>query len=353
VDLLISPIFSRRLVSGGSLPDQLPDQLIATVWKAFAPPAKNESSSLLSVVFNKERIFSMAHSVLVAGATGMLGSKIAHALLEKNVEVMVLTRSLHPSSPKSAQHLAQLQSRGAQVVEGDLNNMESLLKATEGAPAVISAVQGEFDIIVQGQQNLLRAAEKNGVRRFVPSDFSKNYFKLAEGDNDNSDIRRQFAELLKASPVAHTFMLNGAFTEVEVSPWGGLIDQENSTFSYWGDGETSFDITTIHDTARYTAEAVFDPVLANQVFEVAGDVLTMKEFLAIYQETTGRHLTERRLGSVQELKDWIEQKKRTASSPHEYLGQQYHYALVSGKGKLDNLQNDRYPDIQPLTLNNF
>jgi len=50
----------------------------------------------------------MAHSVLVAGATGMLGSKIAHALLEKNVEVMVLTRSLHPSSPKSAQHLAQL-----------------------------------------------------------------------------------------------------------------------------------------------------------------------------------------------------------------------------------------------------
>jgi hypothetical protein len=42
---------------------------------------------------------------------------------------------------------------------------------------------------------------------------------------------------------------------------------------------------------------------------VAGDVLTMKEFLAIYQETTGRHLTERRLGSVQELKDWIEQKK--------------------------------------------
>ena len=35
VDLLISPIFSRRVISGGSLPDQLPEQLIATVWKAF------------------------------------------------------------------------------------------------------------------------------------------------------------------------------------------------------------------------------------------------------------------------------------------------------------------------------
>src|SRR5437763_16942360 len=78
----------------------------------------------------------MAHSVLVAGATGMLGSKIAHALLEKNVEVMVLTRSLHPYYPKSAQHLAQLQSRGSQVVEGDLSKRESLLKATEGAHAL-------------------------------------------------------------------------------------------------------------------------------------------------------------------------------------------------------------------------
>jgi len=34
----------------------LPDQLIATVWKAFAPPAKNESSSLLSVVFNYDTL---------------------------------------------------------------------------------------------------------------------------------------------------------------------------------------------------------------------------------------------------------------------------------------------------------
>src|SRR5437879_13549985 len=125
---------------------------------------------------------------------------------------MVLTQSLHPSSPKSAQHLAQLQSRGAQVVEGDLNNMESLLKATEGAPAVISAVQGEFDIIVQGQQNLLRAAEKNGVRRFVPADFSMNYFKVAEGDNDNSDIRSQLPYSLKAIPEGHDLMLKKELT---------------------------------------------------------------------------------------------------------------------------------------------
>jgi AcrR family transcriptional regulator len=37
VDLLIAPLFYRRLISGGALSDQLAEQLIATVWLAFAP----------------------------------------------------------------------------------------------------------------------------------------------------------------------------------------------------------------------------------------------------------------------------------------------------------------------------
>jgi uncharacterized protein YbjT (DUF2867 family) len=291
-------------------------------------------------------------TILVAGATGMLGAKIANALLDKQVKVRVLSRTQH-HSPNSAQNLAQLQSRGAEIVEGDLSNFESLVQATRGVTAIVSALQGGYEVIVEGQSSLLRAAEQNGVERFVPSDYSMNYFKLEEGENANSDIRRQFANLLKASSVAHTFVLNGAFTEVELSPWGGLIDQKAQTFSYWGDGNTPFDITTTDDTARYTAEVVLDPALANTTFEVAGDVLTMKQFLDTYNTVSGQLLTERCLGSVEELKDWIEQKKRAGASLYEYLGQQYHYALVSGKGKLDNLQNDRYPHLKPTSLKQF
>lgn len=72
-----------------------------------------------------------------------------------------------------------------------------------------------------------------------------------------------------------------------------------------------------------------------------------------YEEAMGNKLTEKPLGSVEELKAWIDAKKPSASSPVEYVPQQYEYAMVSGKGKLDNLQNDRYPQIEPKTVKQF
>jgi NAD(P)-dependent dehydrogenase (short-subunit alcohol dehydrogenase family) len=87
--------------------------------------------------------------------------------------------------------------------------------------------------------------------------------------------------------------------------------------------------------------------------EVAGEVLTMKQLLTAYEEATGKKLQEKRLNSVEDLRAWIEQKKPLANSPVEYIPQQYEYAMVFGKGKLDNIQNSRYPDIKPLTVRQY
>lgn len=87
--------------------------------------------------------------------------------------------------------------------------------------------------------------------------------------------------------------------------------------------------------------------------EVAGDVLTAKQLLAAYEEVTGNKLEKKPLGSVAELKAWIAAKKPLANSPVDYVPQQYEYAMVSGLGKLDNIQNDRYPNIKPLTLREY
>ena len=57
-----------------------------------------------------------------------------------------------------------------------------------------------------------------------------------------------------------------------------------------------------------------------------------------------------RMGSIDDLKQWIETKKLSATSHFEYLAEQYQYVTFSGKGKLDHLDNDRYPHIQPTTV---
>lgn len=126
-----------------------------------------------------------------------------------------------------------------------------------------------------------------------------------------------------------------------------------STIRYWGDGEQPCDFTTTDDTAAYVAAATTDSNMASRTLKVAGDVLSMKGAINAYQRATGKKLTDQRKGSVEELRAWIEDKKRTAQSPLEYVFQQYHWAMVSGKSKIEPLDNGRYPHIRPKTVEEY
>ncbi|NEU71911.1 NmrA family NAD(P)-binding protein [Hassallia byssoidea VB512170] len=301
-------------------------------------------------------------TVLIAGITGILGSKIALTILEKGVmNVKGLIRS-HNISDKKQQQLDDLKAKGVVFVEGDLFDQQSLTEACREVEIIVSAIKGSSshetnlyreDIVLSGQLNLLEAAINNNVKKFVPSDYSVDYFKLDLGDNYNLDFRIKFAELLKQSGLEYTFILNGAFTEVQLSPFAKLFDFEVGTFSYWGDGEQPCDFTTYDDTAKYIAEAIADPQMVNSALKVAGDILTMKQLLATFEEVKGKKLVEKRLGSVDDLKAWIAKTKQKAFCPLEYIPEQYHYTMVSGKGKLDELDNARYPQIKPTTVKQF
>jgi len=292
-------------------------------------------------------------TVLVVGSTGMLGSKIVAALLDKgDVDVRAMVRSINDSNAENRQKIEAMQARGMAIIEGDLMQPETLLPVCEGVDVVVSAV-GNNQVTVPGQKNLIDAAKQQGVKRFIPSDYSVDYRKLDYGDNDNLDKRKEVFEYLQQSGLEYTLILNGAFMDNVGTPYMPQFDLEHQTFQYWGDGETPLDFTTTDDTAKYVAEAVTDPDLANTALEVAGDVLTAKQLKAAYEEATGNQLAEKPLGSVTELQAWIANKKPSASSPLEYVPQQYEYTMVSGKGKLDRIQNDRYPQIKPLTIKQF
>ncbi|MBW4510370.1 MAG: NmrA family NAD(P)-binding protein [Scytonematopsis contorta HA4267-MV1] len=297
--------------------------------------------------------------VLVVGISGTLGKKIATAIIQKGeMDVRGFVRPGTLDDERKKQKLADLIALGVSFTEGTLFDSESLEKACSGVEVVVSGVKGvrdddESEIIISGQSNLMEAAIKSGVKRFVPSDYAVDIFKIAWGDNYNLNLRRAFAERLINSNLGYTIVLNGAFTEVQFSPWGKLFDFDKGIFSYWGDGETPCDLTTMDDTAKYLAEAIADPAMENQVMRVAGDVITMKEILATYEKVSNKKLIEQQLGTVEDLKIWIEKTRTTAKSHFEYLAEQYHYTLVSRKGKLEPLDNRRYPNIKPTTVKEF
>ncbi len=238
---------------------------------------------------------------------------------------------------------------GAELVEGSLEDESSLNRACQGVDTVLSSVQGGSEVIVDGQLRLLEAATKAGVTRFLPSDFSGDYNGIEYGDNYNYDPRKRFAEAAQKSSVAVVHIMNGAFTEVFFAPFLGVFDFEKGTAEYWGTGDEAIDLTMMDDTALYTAEAATDLRSLNTNFQVAGEVTTVKKLVADYEAVTGRRLTERSKGTLDELKTWIEKTKRTNPNPWAFLPAQYQWGMFTGKLKLTHLVNDRYPHIRPTT----
>ena len=292
--------------------------------------------------------------VLLVGGTGMLGGKIARALLAKEaaVDLRVLARK-SGDGDKAAAALSDLKAQGATVVEGDLTDPGSLDAATKGIDVVVSAVQGGDDIIIDGQVALAEAAKRNGVRRIIPSDFAIDLFQIPADQHVFLGPRRRADERIATMGIGHLHVLNGAFMEVFLAPVFGVFDLEHGTATHWGDGNTKLDLTTTDDTALYVAEAVLDHSLPDGKFEIAGDQLTMREAIAAVGDALGQTLTVTRRGSEAELEAWIAKTKATAQSPMEYAMAQYQVAMETGRGKLGNLANGRYPNIKPKSFRDY
>lgn len=106
--------------------------------------------------------------VLLTGATGFLGSHIAHALLAAGHEVVALVR---PGKTLDSQ-LASVS-----CATGDVLDLGSLRAAVRGCDAVVhAAAMVEFaprhaarqrEVNVEGTRHVLEAAREAGVRRFV------------------------------------------------------------------------------------------------------------------------------------------------------------------------------------------
>lgn len=292
---------------------------------------------------------SVKTPVFVVGATGLLGSRIARALLDDAQPVRALVRSGVGEEKREA--LRVLEGHGLEVVEGDItDSAERLASLMHGSATVVSAVQGGPEVIVDGQVNLLRAAEQAGVRRFIPSDFAIDLTKLDDEDNVMIGWRRRAAERFRSSGVDVTSVLNGAFMEVMIG-FMQIVDWERGTVSHWGDPDQPLDLTSVDDTAEYAAAVAVDPQLAGRTtLRFAGEVMTMRQFHEAVEAGSGRKLEFRTLGTADELRAEIGRRAAATQDPLEYVGLQYQWCMVTGKAKFDTLDNGRYPEVKPISM---
>jgi len=282
--------------------------------------------------------------ILIAGATGRLGSQISQNLLQNNdANVFAIVRDAKSEKAK------ELEAKGVHLFIADLFHKEEMLDVTKNIDIVISALNGGPDVMLDGQLNLLDASVKNGVSRFVPSDYSVDYFKLNDGDNANLDLRKKTFDAIQKIGIGYTVFLNGAFMEIFTSPFFNVIDFENGMVNFWGDGNEKFDITTIPDTAKYIASAVFDDTTLNKVVHISGDEITMNEVTELLSAEKGRPFRQIKNGTHDDLKVLIETiKNKDNHNVKAYVLYQYKLPMFNGVGKLDKPVRKHY-DGTPLT----
>ena len=163
--------------------------------------------------------------LLLCGATGDLGGRIAVRLAERGIPFRALVR------PRS--DTAALRSSGVELRVGDLTDPPSLGRALAGVRTVVTtangmgrSLAGARDVSIErvdrdGNAALVRAAEAAGIERFV--------FVSAQGMTDAIvDLVPLFAakrateRLLQASPVRSVLVRPAAFQETWLGPQSGI-----------------------------------------------------------------------------------------------------------------------------------
>jgi nucleoside-diphosphate-sugar epimerase len=109
----------------------------------------------------------VASKVLITGASGFIGGRIAESLYfdHNNIPVCLV---------KSMGRLARLARFPAHIARGDVLDYDSLLRATAGCDAVVHCAYGNTPdddlnvrITIEGTENIIRAALQNGVKKLV------------------------------------------------------------------------------------------------------------------------------------------------------------------------------------------
>jgi uncharacterized protein YbjT (DUF2867 family) len=222
--------------------------------------------------------------ILVAGGTGMLGTKVVGLLRQRQLDVRVLTRD--------RSRAADATKAGADIVEGDVTDPTAVRRAVDGVDTVVSAIHGfagpnntgsPATIDRDGNRNLINAAREAGAEHVVLLSV-----RDASPDHPMDLMRMNYAaeEGLKASGLAWTIIRPGPYMELWCELLGRPLLEKGKT-QVFGHGDNPINWVSATDVARFVELSVVDPEMRGRVIEVGGpENLTMNQFVEVFRSET-------------------------------------------------------------------
>jgi NADH dehydrogenase len=225
-------------------------------------------------------------TVMVAGASGLLGNEICRQLRAKNKSVRALVRTT--TDPVKIEQLTKL---GVQVVQGDIRNKETLLNVLQGVATVISTVSsmpssylpGENNIQkvdLEGIINLIDSSKSAGVQHFIFTSFSKHI----DFDFPLRNAKRSVEQYLKKSGMGYTILRPSFFMELWLSPATGF-DALNGKVNICGTGTNPVAYISYKDVAKFAVECISNLSSKNVALELGGPQnISQLDVVKIFEE---------------------------------------------------------------------
>ena len=228
--------------------------------------------------------------ILVAGATGSLGSQIVRRLIDKGEEVRALVRAT--SDPEK---IASLRALGASLFTGNLRDSASLQGACSGVETVISSVSvivtaqpGDSfqDTDAQGTISLIEAAKKAGAKHFIFVSFAASRFP----DTPLTSAKKRVEEHLKEGGIDYTILQPPPFMESWLGPML-FGDPASGQVKIFGKGEGHIPYISSADVAEIVSRAVKLPSARNATMTFGGpEAITQRDAVRMFEQATGKPL---------------------------------------------------------------
>lgn len=226
--------------------------------------------------------------ILIVGATGHLGGRVARMLLAQGQPVRILARS--------QSNYQLLVDAGAQVVLGDLKQRSSLDPACEEVETVIttanSAARGGEDTVqtvdLSGNRHLIDAAKAAGVKQFI--------FVSVLGADPHSPIpflqaKGQTEAYLRESGLPYTILAPNGYMEIWVAGVVGMPALMGQPVTIVGGGRRKHSFISAGDVAAFILAAIGNPAAINQKLLLGGpEPLSLRDAVAIYERVLGHQI---------------------------------------------------------------
>jgi nucleoside-diphosphate-sugar epimerase len=247
--------------------------------------------------------------VLITGATGFIGSRLALSCLDNGDAVRVLTE-VNNSSEEMNRNL--LEQAGAELILGSVTDTNSVARAVDGVELVyhLAAAQHEanvpdrhfWEVNARGTEKLLEASVSTGVKRFVHGSTIGVYGSAVEGELDETSPAKpdNIYGVTKYEGEKLALSLSGKLSVVvvRISETYGPGDRrllklfkaiDRGVFFMIGSGLNKHQLIFVDDLVQGLLLAAETPGAIGKTFVLAGpDVLTTRDMVTSIAAALGR-----------------------------------------------------------------